>query len=437
MVHSEDEARPVASLNVFQISKALKALGISRPKSVNRYRSGDLLIEVSSADESSRLGNAEHFGGLPVNVEPHETLNSSKGVIKSRDLDTCSEADLVSELKGVTAARRIIVRRGEKEIKTNTWVLTFDVPRPPSTLIVEYLSLAVRPFVPNPMRCFGCHRFGHTRTRCRREAVCPRCGEAGHSEEKCSSEARCLNCKGGHPATSKECPKWREEKAVLEYKAQYGGTFSQARAAVFPTLSASVRGKSYADAVRIKSSTVPSSQPTANKGSTKQSPQKIKRNNLTPRGDGSVSKKVGDRSVPTKNRFSVLGTDEEEMDLGPSPSSSQGPSSSRPSTPPPSLLSLTTTPPFTPVPPTPEPRPSPKPTPPQPNSPDPIPPPKPPPTPRQDTINKKPPSTSSSQKRESREVNKSEKKAVPPRERTPKKHGGLKPGAQPTLNNKE
>ena len=350
VVHSEID-QPMRSLNLFQNGRALRRLGIHKPKSVVRLHSGDLLLEVSTAAESERLLKTTCFGGIPVSVERHATLNSSKGVVKSRDLDGCSEEEIVTEVKGVTHARRIIVRRGDKEIRTNTWVLTFDTPKPPTTLAIEYLNLPVRPYVPNPMRCFNCHRFGHTKAKCHREAVCPRCGKGGHSVEQCSSEACCLNCKGEHSASSKECPRWQQEKVVLEYRAKHGGTFTQARAAVFPALSASVRGKTYAAVVRDERPQPVTSRPRA-----------VKKN----RGDKPVPKKAGDGPVSTHNRFSVLDGVGEEMDSSPS-------FSPRPTSPIPSLLALETSPPSTAIPSSPSPGIIPEPSPSQPSQPNPSP----------------------------------------------------------------
>ena len=91
-----------------------------------------------------------------MTVEPHKSLNRSKGVIRSRELDGCSEEEMVAELDGVVEARHIKVRRDGREIQTNTWILTFESPKPPTVIEIEYLKLEVRPYISNPMRCFGC-----------------------------------------------------------------------------------------------------------------------------------------------------------------------------------------------------------------------------------------------------------------------------------------
>ncbi|GFO18787.1 RNA-directed DNA polymerase from mobile element jockey [Plakobranchus ocellatus] len=82
-----------------------------------------------------------------MTVSPHRSLNGSKGFIRSRDLRFCSEEEMVEELSSVTHAWRIKVRRVEDKIQTDTVVLTFDSPKPPSKMRAEYLTLDVRPYV--------------------------------------------------------------------------------------------------------------------------------------------------------------------------------------------------------------------------------------------------------------------------------------------------
>ena len=205
------------TLSVFAISKALKECGVSSPKSVSRMSSGSILVKVSNPFEAGNLKKIKEFGGTPVSVEPHRSLNRSKGVIKDRELIGCTEEEMVGNVDGIVEAKRMKIRRDGKEILTNTFILTFDSPKPPARIQVAYLNLEVRPYVPNPMRCFGCQRYGHTKMNCSRLPVCARCGKSeDHSEENCSADPHCINCKGQHAAHSKECPKWQEEKAILE-----------------------------------------------------------------------------------------------------------------------------------------------------------------------------------------------------------------------------
>ncbi|GFR76885.1 nucleic-acid-binding protein from mobile element jockey [Elysia marginata] len=101
------------------------------------------------------------------------------------------------------------------------------------------------------MRCFKCHRYGHGSERCRRqEAICARCGRTGHKVEECPNDPRCINCGGDHAASDRNCPKFQEAKAILNYRAHHGGTFQQARAAVVVEVAREMQARSFATVVR-------------------------------------------------------------------------------------------------------------------------------------------------------------------------------------------
>ncbi|GFR68211.1 nucleic-acid-binding protein from mobile element jockey [Elysia marginata] len=101
------------------------------------------------------------------------------------------------------------------------------------------------------MRYFRCHRYWHGRNKCRaKDELCVRCGEPGHGSEECKRDVRCVNCKGDHPANSKTCTKYMEEQAILRYRANNGGTFKQARAAVVINVAKEIRPQLFTQVVR-------------------------------------------------------------------------------------------------------------------------------------------------------------------------------------------
>ena len=60
---------------------------------------------------------------------------------------------------GVTAVKRIEVRRDDNCIPTNTLILTFNKPTQ-QTITVGYLKMS------KPIGCFTCQRFGQGQTPC-------------------------------------------------------------------------------------------------------------------------------------------------------------------------------------------------------------------------------------------------------------------------------
>ncbi|GFT44749.1 RNA-directed DNA polymerase from mobile element jockey [Trichonephila clavipes] len=84
----------MSTTSPFAIHKALIGIG-GEPKSVKKLRSGDLLIETSSAVQTKSFLLAKSFLDSPANITPHKSLNSSRGVIPEPDLLTTSEAEIL------------------------------------------------------------------------------------------------------------------------------------------------------------------------------------------------------------------------------------------------------------------------------------------------------------------------------------------------------
>ena len=110
-------------------------------------------------------------------------------------------------------------------------MITFRTASIPKYIKIGYLRIPVELYIPNPLRCFNCQKFGHGKKTCKGKEICAKCGQAGHSGSPCNSETKCPNCAGGHTAFSKECPKWLFEKKVQKLKAENSISFAEARKA--------------------------------------------------------------------------------------------------------------------------------------------------------------------------------------------------------------
>ncbi|GBN69365.1 hypothetical protein AVEN_15741-1 [Araneus ventricosus] len=80
------------------------------------------------------------------------------------------------------------------------------------------MRLSVRTYIPNPLRCFKCQRFGHSKISCRGTLTCSRCAEVGHESTDCTRTEKCVNCKGEHTSFSRNCIAWRQEKEIISTK---------------------------------------------------------------------------------------------------------------------------------------------------------------------------------------------------------------------------
>ena len=197
-------------------------------------KTGALLIEATRATQAQQILATTDICGLAVTASAHRTLNSSKGVIKDhhRDLFYMADEDILNELsdQGVTNVSRFHPKKDGENIKTNTLFVTFNTPTPPKELKIGYYIVKVQLYIPNPLRCFNCQKFGHSKKFCKNPLACWKCGREGHDGSECTAETTCcLNCKGEHCASSKSCPIWIQEKDIQRIKTERGLSYGDAR----------------------------------------------------------------------------------------------------------------------------------------------------------------------------------------------------------------
>ncbi|GFW96497.1 putative RNA-directed DNA polymerase from transposon BS [Trichonephila clavipes] len=157
----------MSKISPFAIHKTLIRVG-GEPKSIKRLRFRDLLIETKSAVQTKSFLLAKSFINSPITISPHKTLNSSCGVISEPDLLSTPEAEILEGFsnQSVIQVRRIVIKKGTTVISTKHLILTFSSPSLPHTIKAGYLNCKIHPYVPNPLCCFNCQRFGHSQTSC-------------------------------------------------------------------------------------------------------------------------------------------------------------------------------------------------------------------------------------------------------------------------------
>ncbi|XP_055938053.1 uncharacterized protein LOC129968224 [Argiope bruennichi] len=172
-----------------------------------------------------------NIASFPVTVRAHSTLNFSKGVISCGELFHTPVAQITKDLEsqGVTHVPRITIRKDGQLLETKHLILTFHSSKIPEYIKAGYMKLAVRPYIPNPLRCFKCQRFGHSKASCRGSLTCARCAETGHENSDCNAPEKCFNCKGSHTSFSRSCPSWILEKEVIAEKVKKGISYPEAK----------------------------------------------------------------------------------------------------------------------------------------------------------------------------------------------------------------
>lgn len=114
----------------------------------------------------------------------------------------------------VSSVKRITLKKDGIEIATNAFQVTFDTPNLPKEVRIGYLQIKVQPYIPNPLRCFKCQKYGHHNSNCQSKSTCANCVSLDHIESDCTQSSKCIRCAGPHPVSSRDCHRWQQEKSI-------------------------------------------------------------------------------------------------------------------------------------------------------------------------------------------------------------------------------
>ena len=92
--------------------------------------------------------------------------------MRSKDLSLCTIQEIKKELKkqGVIDVRRISIKKEDKTIELNTYVMTFNALKNSMKIEVGYTIEMIKQLVPNS--CYKCQKYGHHEDACRGREVC-------------------------------------------------------------------------------------------------------------------------------------------------------------------------------------------------------------------------------------------------------------------------
>ena len=243
-IRSLHEETPATKINCFAVTKTIEGC-IAEPQNITRnHTTKEIIVELKPAIPSKRQEQVKLLLGLKkildynIEVTAHPTLNSCRGVIfDSEDLmGDLPEEDILNGLKdqNVTAVRRIKRKQDGELVNTRALIITFSVAKRPQHLKVMWQRLSVKPYYPNPLRCYKCQRYGPHSSKYKASTHCGNCSSTEHSGENCKEAPHCANCDGDHPANSRSCPRWDLEKKAMKIKVDEDLSFREARKRVEP-----------------------------------------------------------------------------------------------------------------------------------------------------------------------------------------------------------
>ena len=91
IVESASEDLPLQKLSPFAVQGFHTIAGTM--KNIKRLRDGSFLVQCGKSAQAQNLLRTNRFIDRPVKVSIHKTLNSSRGVIRCRDLADMSDVE--------------------------------------------------------------------------------------------------------------------------------------------------------------------------------------------------------------------------------------------------------------------------------------------------------------------------------------------------------
>lgn len=220
---------PSVSLRVLNrqaISAVLEGIAPNEIKEVRlNTRKNVLAVDTIRADTLEKLRPMTELGSVKVRPVVPIDGTCTAGVIYDIDL-AIPNTDLPILIK--PAYEGVIITQVCRLGNSRCVKIVFKGDSIPTHVKVGHFRHVVRQFVPKPLQCHKCFKIGHVKGVCVNSAVCPRCAESHTVDTCCATTFRCSNCQGTHEATSKECPRLKNEVDILKQMVRDNSTHREA-----------------------------------------------------------------------------------------------------------------------------------------------------------------------------------------------------------------
>lgn len=197
-------------------------LGISR---LNRLKNR---IEFQAASDANKFINEAALVNNDYVAYIPQFFTSKTGIIRNFPVDLDIH-DLLNPDFCVSSAKVIKAERLNRLVRpkdgspsflspSTTIKVTFQSQVLPPYLVIHSVRSPIVPFIPKPIFCHKCLRYGHRSLGCRSKARCPACGE-DHGVMVCVKQdtPECIHCKGDHLTTDfKNCSEYKAQESIKE-----------------------------------------------------------------------------------------------------------------------------------------------------------------------------------------------------------------------------
>lgn len=212
-----------------QLTKTLHK-EIGEVRCAKKLRNGSLLVICKNEEQQQKAIKIDKLNGQRVKCSMAYGKKFVGGVISGIPLS--ESVDSVKEginIVKVREAKRLKTRRNGNICDSLSIMLTFEEDKLPDKVFIGYMSYDVKVYIPPPLRCFKCQRYGHVAAICKGKQRCSKCsGE--HEYGKCEEgvKLKCCNCGGEHNAAYGGCEANKRLQEVQRIKVVQGVSFAEA-----------------------------------------------------------------------------------------------------------------------------------------------------------------------------------------------------------------
>ncbi|XP_055528039.1 uncharacterized protein LOC129720576 [Wyeomyia smithii] len=142
-----------------------------------------------------------------------------------------TDQEIVEEMKDIHIidVKRIKRHKGDQYVDSEAFILTFNLGTLPGSIDAGFHRCKVRQYVPPPLRCMNCLKFGHKKDQCKGNQVCANCASLYHDKTECQQKTTCVVCREDHHALSKNCPVYIDELEIQRLRVIEKITHREAR----------------------------------------------------------------------------------------------------------------------------------------------------------------------------------------------------------------
>ncbi|KAG7157175.1 RNA-directed DNA polymerase from mobile element jockey-like 4, partial [Homarus americanus] len=185
---------------------------------------GDLKLSPQDHNTAKILSEVTNLNGKTIKVIPLDPKEKTTRMVLLRyPLEL--PVEVVIKHSKVTKAERCVTSWDKAQTRQVLVDIKGTVPE--EVDLGNWGTYKLRPFVPEPLRCYKCQKFGHHQSRCHKNVRCGICSQS-HMTEMCIQKhkgetittAKCPNCGKKHHAWSTSCPERRERMKVAMAKVQ-------------------------------------------------------------------------------------------------------------------------------------------------------------------------------------------------------------------------